>query len=135
MKNKINNTDNKSFNSEAKIFNDIPMTKIRKNKYYDDEESINNKTVYRDESHEKYNNLSFNKSIEHKRKLLGIPLNKNGFQKMVYAIRNYNKDDKNNMEYKLSMYRKRQDEILKNYEKKNMINQKSRDIIKNKNNI
>ena len=117
--NNNNNIENKSINSEDKIFNDIPMIKIQKNSRFDDEENAY-KTMSPDISREKYN-----KSIEKKRKLLGIPVYKNEFQ-------NYqNKGNKKNMD-KLTIYKKRQDEILKNYEKKNIINQKSRENLKSK---
>ena len=128
--NKINMNDNISFSSEDRVFHDIPMIKIQKQKYNDDEKSIN-KTLYPDENHNRIN-MSFNKSIERKRKLLGIPLNKNGFQKIQYFNTSYKTEDISNMDY-VSTYKKRQDEMIKNYEKKNMINQRSREMIKNKN--
>lgn len=128
--NKINMNDNISLSSEDRVLNDIPMIKIQKQKYNDDEKSIN-KTLYPDENHNRIN-MSFNKSIERKRKLLGIPLNKNGFQKIQYFNTSYKTEDISNMDY-VSTYKKRQDEMLKNYEKKNMINQRSREMIKNKN--
>lgn len=128
--NKINMNDNISLSSEDRVLNDIPMIKIQKQKYNDDEKSIN-KTLYPDENHNRIN-MSFNKSIERKRKLLGIPLNKNGFQKIQYFNTSYKTEDISNMDY-VSTYKKRQDEMIKNYEKKNMINQRSREMIKNKN--
>ena len=114
--------ENKSINSEDKIFNEI---KIKKNRRFDvDDDENAYKTMSPDVSRDKYN-ISFNKSIEKKRKILGIPVYKNGFQ-------NYpNIGNKKNID-KLTMYKKRQDEILKNYEKKNIINQKSRENLKNK---
>ena len=127
-KNKKNMNDNISFSSEDRVFHDIPMIKIQKHKYYDDEKSIN-KTMYPDENHNRIN-MSFNKSIERKRKLLGIPLNKNGFQKMKNFNTSYKTEDISNINY-VSTYKKRQDEMFKNYEKKNMINQRSREMIKN----
>ena len=117
--------ENKSINSEDKIFNDILKTKIQKNRRFDvDDDENAYKTMSPDVSRDKYN-ISFNKSIEKKRKILGIPVYKNGFQ-------NYpNIGNKKNMD-KLTIYKKRQDEILKNYEKKNIINQKSRENLKSK---
>ena len=127
------NLKNKFINSDNQIFNDIPMIKIQKQKYYDDEEYNNYKTMSPDITRDKFN-ASFNKSIEQKRKLLGIPLYKNDFPKYNVKIRgDMDKEEKEKLN-KLAMYQKRQDEILKNYEKKNIINQKSRDYIKNSKN-
>lgn len=76
--NKNSFTINKSLNSEDKYFKDIPMTNIQTNKYNYLEQQI-----FRTMSPEtdKYN-ISFNKSIEEKRKMLGIPLKKNDYEKM-----------------------------------------------------
>ena len=125
---KNKNLENKSINSEDRIFNDIPMIKIEKNKCFDEEENIY-KTMSPDISNDKYN-ISFNKSIEQKRRLLGIPLYKNEFPNYNKNGKDLSKEEKKNRS-KLEVYKKRQDEILKNYEKKNLINQKSRDMIKN----
>ncbi len=126
--NKKNNPiDNISMNSEDKIFNDIPMIKIEKNKYYVEEENLNKTlSMSPDVSRDKYN-ISFNKSIEKKRKLLGIPLYKNGYQN--YNQNNTYKNKKQNN--RVEMYKKRQEEILSNYEKKNEINKISRENLKN----
>lgn len=123
-KNSNNNTENKSINSEDKIFNDIPMIKIEKNKYFEEENVYKTVSMSPDISRDKYN-ISFNKSIEQKRRLLGIPLYQNEFQK--YNKNKLNKSKNNN---RVEMYKKRQEEILNNYEKKNIINQKSREMLK-----
>ena len=120
-----NNNENKSINSEDKIFKDIPMIKIEKNKYFEEENVYKTVSMSPDISRDKYN-ISFNKSIEQKRRLLGIPLYKNEFQK--YNKNNINKNKKNN---RVEIYKKRQEEILNNYEKKNAINRKSRENLKN----
>ena len=130
-KNNVYNMDTKSLNSEDKYFNDIPMTNIQTNKYIEQK-------VYRAVSpnvnSDKNNNLSFNRSIEQKRKLLGIPMNKNEYQRMNKKIENdLNEDERKNLKEKLNLFKKRQNEMLKNYEKKNIINQKSRENIKNAN--
>ena len=121
------NIDNKSLNSDDRYFNDIPMTNIQTNKYI--EQKIY-KTMSPDISNDSYH-LSFNKSIEQKRKMLGIPLNKNAFKKVNRNIENdFNEEERKNLKHKLSIFKKRQDEILKNYEKKNILNQKSRENLK-----
>ena len=133
-KNSKNNKHNNNLknNSEDLIFNDIQKINNQKHKNYDDEEEdYIYKTMSPDISRNKYN-ISFKKSIEQKRKLLGIPLYKNELKNDNTKI----KDDIDNKEEKkqtnkLKIYKKRQDEILRNYEKKNIINQKSRDYIKN----
>ena len=155
-KNNLNtNLQNKFLNSENRIFSDTPLIKYQKEKLYNEEEDNLYNTMSPDITINKFN-ISFNQSIEQKRKLLGIPLYKNEYpnynqkpiKNSIFKIEkkknNYvNKEEKekDNIDIKeqkkalgkITMYKKRQDEILKNYEKKNILNQKSRDYIKSKN--
>ena len=142
------NLQNKFVHSQNQIFSDIPLIKIQKQKLYDDEEDNIYSTMSPDATRDK-GNISFNQSIEQKRRILGIPLYKNEFQRYnKKRINNIKKNDHINIEEKennnidkeqkknvgkLSMYKRRQDEILRIYEKKNILNRKSRDYIKSKN--
>ena len=150
IKNNINtNLQNKFANSENQIFRDIPVINIQKQKLYDDEEDNVYNTMSPDATRDKFN-ISFNQSIEQKRRILGIPLYKNAFQKYnkkrINTIKkkepintedkekgNIDKEQKKNLG-KITMYKRRQDEILRNYEKKNILNQRSRDYIRSKKN-
>jgi len=126
--NKNSYTVNKSLNSEDKYFKDIPMTNIQTNKYNYLEQQI-----FRTMSPEtdKYN-ISFNKSIEEKRKMLGIPLKKNDYEKMNKKIEDdLNENEEENLNQKLLVYRKKQDDIIKIYEKRNKTNQESKENAKN----
>ena len=115
------------------IIRNISLLKMARNKYYDEEDIIYRSMMSPDINRLK-KNVSFNKSIEQKRKLLGIPLYKDEFKK-YYTTRkeNISKEEKEDLN-KLMIYKKRQDEILRNYEKKNIINHKRRFYIKNKTN-
>ena len=153
-KNLNTNLQNKILNSENRVFSDTPLIDAQKQKYIDDEEDNLYNTMSPNATRDKYN-ISFNQSIEQKRRLLGIPLYKNEFPN--YNIKriknnifkeekkrnnhinmeeskkdNIDKEQKKNLE-KIKLYKKRQDEILKNYEKKKILNQRSRDNIKSKN--
>ena len=125
--NKNSYTVNKSLNSEDKYFKDIPMTNIQTNKYNYLEQQI-----FRTMSPEidKYN-ISFNKSIEEKRKMLGIPLNKNDYEKMNKKIEDDLNENEENLKQKLSVYRKKQEEIIKIYENRNKNNQINKENVKN----
>ena len=125
--NKNSYTVNKSLNSEDKYFKDIPMTNIQTNKYNYLEQQI-----FRTMSPEidKYN-ISFNKSIEEKRKMLGIPLNKNDYEKMNKKIEDDLNENEENLKQKLLVYRKKQDEIIKIYENRNKTNQENKENVKN----
>ena len=126
--NKNSYTVNKSLSSEDKYFKDIPMANIQTNKYNYLEQQI-----FRTMSPEtdKYN-ISFNKSIEEKRKMLGIPLKKNDYEKMNKKIEDdLNENEEENLNQKLLVYRKKQDEIIKIYEKRNKANQESKENSKN----
>ena len=130
MKNNYYNIGNKSINPENKYLNDISMNNAQNNKYIDLEKKFYS-TISHDLNNDKLN-ISFNKSIEQKRKLLGIPLNQNEFQKINQKIyEEMNEEEEKVINQKLSIFKKRQDEILKIYEKKNLINQQSRENIKN----
>ena len=143
------NLQTKFVNSENQIFRDIPLINIQKQKLYDDEEDNLYNTMSPDATRDKFN-ISFNQSIEQKRRILGIPLYKNAFQKYnkkrINTIKkkehintedkekeNMDKEQKKNLG-KITMYKRRQDEILRNYEKKNILNQRSRDYIRSKKN-
>ena len=130
-KDNYNNLDNKSIGSEDKYFNDFRITSPQINKYTDLEQKIY-RTMSPNLSIDKLN-ISFNQSIEQKRKLLGIPLNQNDFQIMNKKIEeDLNKEEKEkSLIQKLSLYKKRHDELIKIYERKNIINQKSRENIIN----
>ena len=125
--NKNSFTINKSLNSEDKYFKDIPMTNIQTNKYNYLEQQI-----FRTMSPEtdKYN-ISFNKSIEEKRKMLGIPLKKNDYEKMNKKIEEDLNENEENLKQKLLVYRKKQDENIKIYENRNKTNQESKENVKN----
>ena len=125
--NKNNYTINKTLNSEDKYFKDIPMTNIQTNKYNYLEQQI-----FRTMCPEidKYN-ISFNKSIEEKRKMLGIPLNKNDYEKMNKKIEDDLNENEENLKQKLLIYRKKQDEIIKICENRNKTNQESKENVKN----
>ena len=124
--NKNSYTVNKSLNSEDKYFKDIPMTNIQTNKYNYLEQQI-----FRTMSPETdKNNLSFNKSIEEKRKMLGIPLKKNEYEKMNKKIEDDINEDEENLKKKLLVYRKKQDEIIKIYENRNKTNLESKENVK-----
>ena len=125
--NKNSFTINKSLNSEDKYFKDIPMTNIQTNKYNYLEQQI-----FRTMSPEtdKYN-ISFNKSIEEKRKMLGIPLKKNDYEKMNKKIEEDLNENEENLKQKLLVYRKKQDEKIKIYENRNKTNQESKENVKN----
>jgi len=125
--NKNSYSMNKSLNSEDKYFKDIPMTNIQTNKYNYLEQQI-----FRTMSPEidKYN-ISFNKSIEEKRKMLGIPLNKNDYEKMNKKIEDDLNENEENLKQKLLVYRKKQDEIIKIYENRNKTNQENKENVKN----
>ena len=125
--NKNSFTINKSLNSEDKYFKDIPMTNIQTNKYNYLEQQI-----FRTMSPEtdKYN-ISFNKSIEEKRKMLGIPLKKNDYEKMNKKIEEDLNENEENLKQKLLVNRKKQDENIKIYENRNKTNQESKENLKN----
>ena len=122
---KINFIEYKSINSEDRMFNGIPMLRFDNNKFYDEEFNIY-KTMSPDISNDKYN-LSFNKSIEQKKKLLGIPL---------YEYHDIDKDEVNkdhNKNFNITeKYKNRQYIIGDNHTKKNNMNNISKDNIKNK---
>ena len=114
-------TINKSLNSEDKYFKDIPMTNIQTNKYNYLEQQI-----YRTMSPEiDKSNISFNKSIEEKRKMLGIPLKENDYEMMNKRIEDDLNENKENLNQKLMVHRKKQDEVNKIYEKRNKTNQEN----------
>ena len=122
-------TYNKKLRDEYKDIEEHRFNSLKKaikwwNKYFEEENVYKTVSMSPDISRDKYN-ISFNKSIEQKRRLLGIPLYKNEFQK--YNKNEMNKNKNNN---RVEMYKKRQEEILNNYEKKNIINQKSRELLK-----
>ena len=120
--NKNNYTVNKSLNSEDRYFKDIPMTNIQTNKY---------NYLYRTMSPEiDKNNISFNKSIEEKRKMLGIPLKKNDYEKMNKKIEDDLNEDEENLKQKLLVYRKKKDEITKIYENRNKLYQENKENAK-----
>ena len=127
--NKNSFTVNKSLNSEDKYFKDIPMTNIQTNKYNYLEQQI-----FRTMSPEtdKYN-ISFNKSIEEKRKMLGIPLKKNDYEKMNKKIEDDLNENEENLKQNQLVYRKKQDEIIKIYERRNNTNKESKENGKNLN--
>ena len=127
--NKNSFTVNKSLNSEDKYFKDIPMTNIQTNKYNYLEQQI-----FRTMSPEtdKYN-ISFNKSIEEKRKMLGIPLKKNDYEKMNKKIEDDLNENEENLKQNQLVYRKKQDEIIKIYESRNKTNKESKENGKNLN--
>ena len=127
--NKNSFTVNKSLNSEDKYFKDIPMTNIQTNKYNYLEQQI-----FRTISPEtdKYN-ISFNKSIEEKRKMLGIPLKKNDYEKMNKKIEDDLNENEENLKQNQLVYRKKQDEIIKIYESRNKTNKESKENGKNLN--
>ena len=127
--NKNSFTINKSLNSEDKYFKDIPMTNIQTNKYNYLEQQI-----FRTMSPEtdKYN-ISFNKSIEEKRKMLGIPLKKNDYEKMNKKIEDDLNENEENLKQNQLVYRKKQDEIIKIYESRNKTNKESKENGKNLN--
>ena len=132
LKNNIN-FQHESINSEDKIFHDIPMIKIQKNKYYEEDENLN-RTMLSNTSRD--NSVSFNKSIEQKRKILGIPMYKNEYKKYNKSTKDtkeiLSKEDKKNLN-KLEVFKKRQNEILRDYEKKKIMSQISRENIRNNN--
>ena len=128
--NRINynsNLQNNSINSLEQIFNDMPIIKRLKPKYKHEEDNIY-KTISSDTSKDRYDK-SFNKSIEEKRKLLGIPLYKNEFQKNNKRTKNDISDEEKQNINNSILYKKKQDETLRNYEKKNSLNQNSRNKI------
>ena len=127
--NKNSFTVNKSLNSEDKYFKDIPMTNIQTNKYNYLEQQI-----FRTMSPEtdKYN-ISFNKSIEEKRKMLGIPLKKNDYEKMNKKIEDDLNENEENLKQNQLVYRKKQDEIIKIYESRNKTNKENKENGKNLN--
>ena len=127
--NKNSFTVNKSLNSEDKYFKDIPMTNIQTNKYNYLEQQI-----FRTMSPEtdKYN-ISFNKSIEEKRKMLGIPLKKNDYEKMNKKIEDDLNENEENLKQNQLVYKKKQDEIIKIYESRNKTNKESKENGKNLN--
>jgi len=125
--NKNSYTINKSLNSEDKYFKDIPMTNIQTNKYnYLEQQMFRTMSPETDK-----NNISFNKSIEDKRKMLGIPLKKNEYEKMNKKIEDDLNENEDNLKQKLLVYRKKQNEIIKNYENRNKTNQESKENAKN----
>ena len=109
----------------------------RRNPYLETEPNKRNKkrklykAILSDVSKKRYNK-SFNKSIEEKRILLGIPVYKTEFQKYNTNISTkddiFNQENKNN--HKVIIYKKRQDEIVGNFEKKNILNKRIREYIK-----
>ena len=117
------------------------LDNYRKNSYLETEPNKKDKfrnlykTKSSDVSRNRNNNKSFNKLIEEKRILLGIPIYKTEFQK--FNTNTNTKDDifkhENRNINKILLYKRRQDEILRNYEKKNILNQKIREYIKNNN--
>ena len=125
--NKNSFTINKSLNSEDKYFKDIPMTNIQTNKYnYLEQQIFKTMSPETDKS-----NISFNKSIEEKRKMLGIPLKKNDYEKMNKKIEEDLNENEENLKQKLLVYRKKQDEKIKIYENRNKTNQESKENVKN----
>ena len=125
--NKNSFTVNKSLNSEDRYFKDIPMTNIQTNKYNYLEQQI-----FRTMSPElDKNNLSFNKSIEEKRKMLGIPMKKNEYEKMYKKIEDDLNGNEESLMQKLLVFRKKQDGIIKIYENRNKTNQGSKESTKN----
>ena len=103
----------------------MPILKSIKPKYKFEEDNTY-KTISSDLSRDGYDR-TFNKSIEEKRKLLGIPIYKHEF----------NNNNKNNLDEKkninnLTLSIKREEEALIN-NKKNSLTQNNRYFIKNRN--
>ena len=121
------------------IFNDIPMTNIQTCKNYVKEDKIERQEKFRKsyntidsnrEEKEYYplRNMRFSQSIEKKREMLGIPLNKNEFTRMSEKMEeelNYQKLLE--VEKKLTQYKKNQEEIMKDYERRKIAQQNKKE--------
>ena len=147
LKNKIIENYNENKNNKIpmpsidNMFNDIPMTNIQTCKYItndseDEKEKLNNSYNIIDLSKNNENDtgIKFNQSIKNKREMLGIPLNNNETREMSEKIeKELTQQSLQEVEKKVAMYKKRQEEILKNYEKQKLMQQKIRQEIRENN--
>ena len=128
-----------SLSSSDQIFNDIPMTNIQTCKNYGKEDKMERQEKLRktydiiesnkdDKKNSPYKNMRFSQSIEKKREMLGIPLNKNEFRRMNEKMEEELSYQKLlEVEKKLAQYKKKQEEIMKDYERRKIAQQNKKE--------
>ena len=146
LKSKIIENFNENKNNKIPIpsidmFNDIPMTNLHTCKYTtndfeDEKEKLNNSfnIIELGKNNENGYGIKFNQSIKNKRELLGIPLNNNESKKMNEKIAEEMANQTiQEIDKKVAMYKQKQEEILKNYEKQKLMQQKIRQEMRGNN--